>query len=376
MKQSMAVPVTRPEVRHFAPYIPGRPITEVQRRYGLATVYKLASNENAMGCSPKVRAVVRSVLGGLSRYPEGSSQMLRERLARLLRVSPAEVIIGAGSDELIELIGKTYLDRRDDIVVSEHAFIRYRMAGELMGCRIISVPMRAYTHDLRAMAAAVGPKTKAVFIANPNNPTGTYNTHRQLEGFLRDLRTAGRCPLVVVDEAYHEYARTHPDYALSLKLRAGYPNMIVLRTFSKAYGLAGLRVGYGVSRPEIIADLDRVRPPFNVSIFGQYLATAACDDQVHIRRTVSQVAREKRRVGAALQRLGCPCLPSAANFLLFDVSPRRGKDVFDALMAAGVIVRSMDEYGLPHHVRVTVGTRRENDAFLRALPGALRSTRS
>jgi len=372
----MPVPAIRPEVRRFEPYVPGRPIEEVKRRYGLTTVYKLASNENALGCSPRVQAALGGAADELFRYPEGSSRVLRERLARLLRVSPEEVIVGSGSDELIELIGKTYFNPTDEIVVSEHAFIRYRMAGELMGCTVVSVPMRVYTHDLRAMAVAVGPRTKAVFIANPNNPTGTYNTHDQLADFLTNLRTRRKYPLVVVDEAYYEYARVEPRYARSMVLRTQYPNMVVLRTFSKAYGLAGLRVGYAVSRPEIIAALDRVRPPFNVSVFGQRLAAVACDDQEHIRTSVAQVVRERRRVAAALRRMGFPCLPSAANFLLFDASPRAGRDVFAALMANGVIVRSMDEYGLPHHVRVTIGTPKENDAFLSVLQQVLRGVQS
>lgn len=372
MKKNNNLPIARSEVRNFQPYIPGRSIEEVKKKYNLKNVYKLASNENPLGCSKKVATVLRKLSNLFHRYPEGSSLILRQKIAEKFGISPQEVIIGAGTDELIELVAKTYISKNDNIIVSEHAFIRYKMAGELMGCSIISVPMKNYTHDLKTMAKEVNSSTKVVFIANPNNPTGTYNTTKDFLEFLNYLSSKRLYPIVVVDEAYYEYARVNKDYPDSLKLRKIYPNLLILRTFSKVYGLAGLRVGFGISRKEIIYELDRVRPPFNVSVVAQYVAFKALDDEVHIRKSVELVIREKEFLYKELDKLNLKYITSAANFILVDVSPYLGKEIFEELLKYGVIVRAMDEYDFYNHIRVTIGTHKENQFFIKSLKKILK----
>jgi histidinol-phosphate aminotransferase len=360
----------RPQVRGFEPYLPGRSIESVKREQDLKSIIKLASNENPLGPSAKALAAIRQVCKKLFLYPDGASVSLRAALARHVGTPSERVIVGEGSDELIEILGKTFLNPGDSIVVSEHAFIRYRMAGELMGAEVISVPMRNYTHDLEAMANAVRDNTKIVFIANPNNPTGTCNSQRQLVQLLEQLRD--RRTLVVVDEAYYEYARVlAPDYPDTLKLQKEFPNLIILRTFSKAHALAGLRVGYGFAEAEVIRALDRVRPPFNVSTLGQAGAEASLGDPGQIKKAVRLVIAERKKVLPELAKSGLSVIPSTGNFVLIDVSPRRGQEVFDSLLSRGIIVRSMDEYGFPNHIRVTFGLPKENQMFLKALKEAL-----
>jgi histidinol-phosphate aminotransferase len=362
----------RPQIGGFEPYIPGRSMESVRRELGLRRIIKLASNENALGPSPRALRALERVERDFFRYPDGASTSLRHALARQSRVRPDRVIIGAGSDELIELLGKTFLNPPDSIVVSDHAFIRYRMAGELMGCEVITVPMRNYSHDLAAMAAAVRKNTKILFIANPNNPTGTYNTQHEMESLLRQIQALNRKRqqpvLVVVDEAYYEYSRAlQGDYPDTLSSQKKYSNLVILRTFSKAHALAGLRVGYGFADPALIGAIDRVRPPFNVSSAAQAAASASLGDEAHIRRSVQLVINERKKLLPAIARLGLPVVPSAGNFFLLDVSPRKGAGVFEKLLRRGIIVRSMDEYGFPYHIRVTYGLPKENQAFLNAL---------
>lgn len=376
MKKNNDIPIPRQEIKNFQPYIPGRPIEEVKKKYNLRNVYKLASNENPLGCSKKVVSILKSLVSSFHRYPEGSSLILRQKIAEKFNISPEEVIIGAGTDELIELIAKTYISKDDNIVISEHAFIRYKMAGELMGCSIVNVPMKNFTHNLDEMARKVTSNTKAVFIANPNNPTGTYNTTDEFFKFLNYLKFKKLYPIVVIDEAYYEYARVYKDYPDSLKLRKIYPNILILRTFSKVYGLAGLRVGFGISRKEIIRELDRVRPPFNVSVVAQYVASKALDDEEHITKSVELVVKEKEFLYKELERISLNYIPSAANFILIDVSPHLGKEVFQKLLKYGIIVRAMDEYDFLNHIRVTIGTHKENLLFIKALKNIIKERKN
>ncbi len=363
MKTPEKTILPRKEVAAFEPYVPGRDMETVKQAYGLSRVVKLASNENPLGPSPRALAALKKTAGGLHRYPDGFSLGLRRKLAQKLKVSLAEVTVGAGSDELIEILAKAYLNPGDEIVVSEHAFLRYRMAGELMGAGVVTAPMVRLTHDLGAMAAAVTARTKLLFIANPNNPTGTYNTADELAAFLDALPPR---VLPVIDEAYFEFARARRDYPSALAFfKAGRP-LILLRTFSKAYGLAGIRLGFAVGPAPVIAALERVRPPFNVSLPAQAAGGAALDDRDHLRRSVRLVAREKTLLERALKKAGVPFVRSATNFLLVQVSPLRGDAVFEALLRRGVIVRAMNEYGFPEHIRVTVGRPEENKLFLAA----------
>ena len=366
----------RPQIRAFAPYLPGRSMESVRRERGLRRILKLASNENPLGPSPRALRALRRVGPGFLRYPDGASTALREALARKWKVPARRVIAGAGSDELIELLGKAFLNPGDSVVVSEHAFLRYRMAAELMGAGVITVPMRRYTHDLPAMGAALRADTKLLFIANPNNPTGTYNARAELSALLERVERANRARrapvLVVVDEAYYEYARAlAPDYPDTLALQKRYACLLTLRTFSKAHALAGLRIGYGLGEPAVIAALDRVRPPFNVSIAAQVSAQASLGDEAHLRRSVRLVESQRKEILPVLARWGLPVVPSVGNFFLVDVSPRRGAELFEKLLDRGIIVRSMDEYGYPNHVRVTYGLPQENRKFLQALKEVL-----
>lgn len=368
----------RPQVKGFEPYLPGRSLESVKREYGLSRIVKLASNENPLGPSPKALTAMRQAAPKLFLYPDGASTALRLALANKFKVTADRVIVGAGSDELIELLGKTFLNPSDSIVVSEHAFIRYQMAAQLMGAKTIRVPMRWDTHDLEAMTRAIQPNTKMLFIANPNNPTGTYNTAAELLALLQRVESLNRrraIPLlVVVDEAYYEYAKVFASqYPDTLALQKKFSNLAILRTFSKAHALAGLRVGYAFADPSIIQALDRVRPPFNVSVLGQVGAEASLRDEARIRQAVAHVAAERRKILPELARLGLSSLPSVGNFVLIDVSPLKGQALFKSLIRRGIIVRSMDEYGYPNHIRVTYGLRHENQLFLKAIRKVLKT---
>lgn len=364
----------RKEVRGFQPYVAGRPIETIKRELGLKKVYKLASNENPLGPSRLAVKAVQKAAKSSYFYPDSNSWELRQALAKKFRQKPENVMFGSGSDELIEVIAKVFLTPQDEIVVSDHAFIRYKMAGELLGSKVVQVPMKDYAHDLDAMLAAVNSKTKAVFIANPNNPTGTYNADAEFARFIQGLaaKPLENTPLVVMDEAYYEYARTIPDYPETLDYLSRYPNLVILRTFSKIYGLAGLRVGYGFASKEVVDYIDRVRPPFNVNIAAQAASVASLKDAKQVSRSVKLVRKEMQYICSELKKLQVPYVPSAGNFLLVETEPLKGADVFKSLLKKGVIVRAMDEYDFPCHIRVSVGLHSENALFIKALKEVLK----
>ncbi len=364
----------RPQVKFFQPYLPGKPIEEVKRELGLKKVFKLASNENALGTSPKAVQALRSDCESSYRYPDGSGVALRRTLAKYWGVKEEEIILGAGSDEIIELLGKTFFNPQDEIIVSAHAFVRYQMAADLMGAKTVTVPMKNFKHDLKKMRDRINSKTKALFIANPNNPTGTYVNQGEVEEFLSLIPKNKTLPFIIFDEAYYEYSKELVnDYPNTLKFFRERPNVIILRTFSKIYGLAGLRVGYGIANKEIVSALDRVRPPFNVSTPAQKAAIAALGDTVHIKKSIETTKRGMIYLLKELLQLNLECLPSAGNFLLINFFPRKGEEIFKKLLRKGVIVRSVNEYGLPHHVRVTVGLDLENRFFIEKLKEVLNS---
>jgi len=369
--ESESFPLTpRSVLDRFESYRPGLSIEQIKRQYGLKNVIKLASNENPLGPSEKGMAAYNKVAGNIFRYPETRSVDLRRQIADSFGVDLSEVIIGAGSDEIIELLAKAYLTPSDEVVVSASAFMQYRSSAHLMGANIITVPMTEMKHDLRAMAEAASARTKFVFIANPNNPTGTYNTKKEVEQFLTDLP---RHVVPVFDEAYFEYAAVKPDYPSLIRSYFRRRPMVVLRTFSKIYGLAGLRVGYGVAPEACITTLDRIRPPFNVSSAAQAAALAALDDKKHVQASIEMNEKEKKMLGEELEKLQFPVVPSAANFLLFKTEPWTGRFLFEQLLQKGVITRCVDEYALPHYLRVTVGKPIENKIFLNALTEVLNS---
>ncbi|HEX4336232.1 MAG TPA: histidinol-phosphate transaminase [Polyangiaceae bacterium] len=349
-----------PSISLLRPYEAGKPVEELARERGVTDAVKLASNENPHGPSPKAVEAMRGVLDGVSRYPDANAFRLRERLASDFGVRMAEVVQGNGSNELLDLIVRTFTTPSDHIVFAEPSFVVYRLAALAHGVEFTAVPLVNDVHDLDGMAKSITPKTRVVFVANPNNPTGTHVGRAALERFLREVP-----PHVVValDEAYAEYADA-PDYASALSMRKLRERLVVLRTFSKIYGLAALRVGYAISTAEICDYLNRVRAPFNVSSLGQAAALAALDDKGHVERSRSENRTERARLAAALEQLGLRVTPSQANFVYARVG-KPAKDVYEALLDRGVIVRAFG--GLPDHLRITVGTARENDRLLAAL---------
>jgi histidinol-phosphate aminotransferase len=349
-------------IARIDPYVPGKPIAEVERELGLSGSVKLASNENPLGPSPLAVEAARRALADVHRYPDGSGWYLRERLGRKHGLSMDQVVLGNGSTDLVEILARTFMGRDGSAVMAEQAFIMYRLAATAVNGRARLVPLSSMKHDLRAMAAAIDPATRLVFIANPNNPTGTYVSRDELAWFLDAVPSD---VLVVLDEAYHEFvtARDYPDGLTWL--RAG-RRLVVLRTFSKAYGLAGLRLGYALTTQDVRDAMERIRSPFNTSSVAQAAAMAALDDTAHLERTSEHNAREMAYLEEGLRRLGVPFTPSAANFVLVDAA-RDAEDLFGRLLRRGVIVRPMGPYGLPTCLRVTVGTRPENTLFLQAL---------
>ena len=352
-------------VEDLVPYQTGKPIEEVAREMGLTRIVKLASNENPVGMSPLAQEAARQAVVQLNRYPDGGCFELKGLLARHHDVPPERIILGNGSNEILELLAQLLLREGDETVYAWPAFIVYRLATMAHGGKGVEVPLDdAMRHDLGAMAEAVTERTRIVFVANPNNPTGTYVTRSELVSFLDRLPEE---VVPVVDEAYFEYALDSDGYPDGMELaREGRP-LVVLRTFSKAYGLAGLRVGYAVM-PEPLAGLvNRIRQPFNVNSVSQAAAAAALTDQDFVRQAVALNAVEMARMCQIVVDLGLTFVPSAANFLLLDLGGRSGEEVYRGLLERGVIVRPMAPYGLPGTVRVTVGLPEENDLFLAAL---------
>ncbi|HZT69990.1 MAG TPA: histidinol-phosphate transaminase [Terriglobia bacterium] len=350
-----------PWVARIRPYPPGKPIEEVERELG-HTAVKLASNENPLGPSPKAMEAVRDSLDRSHFYPDGSGYYLRRKLAEFHQLDMSQVILGAGSTDLIELVARTFLTSGDQGITSQSAFYIYRLAIEEMGAELLQTPLRENAFDLAAIAHAVTHRTKVIYIANPNNPTGRMVTADDMDRFLDALPPR---VLVVIDEAYYEYVR-EPDYSHSLDYVRSGRNVLVLRTFSKVYGLAGLRLGYGLGNPELIQALNRVRSPFNANSLAQAAGIAALDDREHVARSVELNAREMKFVTEELTLAGVRYTPSVANFLLVDTG-RDCEEDFIRLMHEGVIVRPMKLYGFPTSLRVTVGKHEDNEKFLEGL---------
>jgi len=359
-------------VRKLTPYQPGKPISELERELGLSDIVKLASNENPLGPGIKaLKAMLRS-LECINLYPDGGGFELKAALAAKLGVAAAQITLGNGSNDVLELAARAFLSPETAAVFSQHAFAVYPIATQAVGAQARVAPAHdgtrgpRYGHDLDAMAGLVDGTTRLVFIANPNNPTGTYLRREELRAFLERLPEH---VLAVVDEAYFEYVDT-PDYPDALAWLGDFPNLIVTRTFSKAYGLAGLRVGYAVSSVEIADLLNRVRQPFNVSFLGLAAATAALSDEEHLRRTVELNRAGLEQLAGAFAARGLPHIPSVGNFVTVDMG-RPAAPVYDALLREGVIVRPVANYGLPTHLRVSVGTAEQNLVFLSALDRVL-----
>lgn len=357
--------LANPSVLTQPVYEPGKPIEDVARELGLdpASIIKLASNENPLGPSPLATEAARKALAEGQLYPDGGCFRLRQKLAGKIGVEAAQVVIGNGSNEILELLAHVFLRPGDETVMGNPAFVVYKLATLLLGAKPVEVPLVEQTHDLAAMARAVTARTRLVFVACPNNPTGTANSEADLLAFARALPDH---VVLVYDEAYAEYAGQAPD--LRPLLREG-RKVICLRTFSKIYGLAALRVGYGYTTPEIASLLNRVRQPFNVNAIAQAAALAALDDEAFVRRSIEENRAGLAQLETGFKALGLAYVPSVGNFIL--VKTGAGAKHFDALQRRGVIVRPVGSYGLPEWLRITAGTKSQNERLLRELKAVL-----
>jgi len=358
---------TSPFLKSLPVYQPGRPIEEVARELGLpaGSIIKVASNENPFGPSPLAVAAMQTALAGVNLYPDGNAFYLKQKLAAKLGVEPANLVLGNGSNEIIEFVAHALLAPEANAVVSQFCFAVYPIVTKLFGANLITVPAKNYGHDLPAMLKAITPQTRIVFVANPNNPTGTLAPREELVRFVNDVPDD---VLLVMDEAYIEFLNDPLDLVSLIRLGAR-KNLILMRTFSKIYGLAGLRIGYGIGNPEFVSALEKIRQPFNINLLAQAAALAALDDAEHVRKTRANNSAGLEFFGRAFRDLKLEFVPSFANFILVRVGA--GQRVFEAMQKQGVIVRSMGGYQLPEWIRISIGTPKENERCLGALTSAL-----
>ena len=359
----------RKEIEDIPVYIPGKPIEEVQRMLGLKRVIKLASNENPIGPSPKAAQAIKKALCEMNRYPDAASWYLKAKIATTLKTNIDRIICGNGSDEVIILAMKAFVEKGDEVVIAKPTFLIYQVAAGIAGANIKFVPLKKdLKYDLQAMKKAVTPKTKIIFIANPDNPAGSYVTRKDLEDFFDGLPGD---VLVYLDEAYFELASfLARDYPNGLDYLDNRPNLIVARSFSKIYGLAGLRLGYGVTSPRIVQYLDKFRDPFNVNCLAQAGACAAMDDKGFVKETLKLVKEERQFLYDELGKMGLKYINTVTNFMMIDVKTDSTK-VFEKMICKGVIIRDMKAWGYDSFIRVSVGKREENKVFIKTLKEVL-----
>ncbi len=359
------MPLPNAHLAQMPVYEPGRPIEEVARELGLdpSTIIKLASNENPVGPSPKAISAMREAASHVHMYPDGNGFLLRQAIARKHNLDIEQVVLGNGSNEIIEFLGHAYLSPGDEILISQYAFVVYLLMGKLFQATVIEAPARDYSHDLEAMQRLITKKTRLIFVANPNNPTGTTVSPEALSSFIAAIPEHA---LVIIDEAYQEFLEQALDTPC---LITKHPNLVVMRTFSKAQGLAGARIGYGLATKEVARQLQKVRQPFQANSLAQAAALAALDDAEHIRKTIEIVKSGRTFLESEFRKRKLKFVPSSANFILVNVG--NGKAVFENIMRHGVIIRPMQIYKLPEWIRVTVGTLIENERFLKALDAVL-----
>jgi histidinol-phosphate aminotransferase len=356
----------REGIEDLIPYPPGKPIEELERELGIKGSIKLASNENPLGPSPMAVQAVMDKVKGLHRYPDGSGYYLKRKLSEKFGLPMSKIILGNGSNELIELIIRTFLSPGEQVVQAFPTFLVYEKVVKGAGGRMISVPLSGFKIDLNAVANAITDETKIVFLTNPNNPTGSALIKEEMSEFLKQIPDG---VIVVVDEAYIEFV-SDEGVAQGLDLLSSHPLLVVLRTFSKLYGLAGLRIGYGFAAEELIDYMNRVRQPFNANTLAQAAAIAALDDSDFVSRTLKMVQDGLQYLYQNLNEIGLEFLQTQTNFFLIKV-PQKGKEIYDQMLKQGVIVRSMDSYGLPDYIRINVGLPEENERFIRTLKGIL-----
>jgi len=359
----MAKDLVADYIKKLVPYVPGKPIEELERELGIKESIKVASNENPIGPSPKAIEAIEACLRDLNRYPDGNATLLKQKLSEKLGVTPGMIVTGNGSNEVLELVAATFMRPGDHAVVSEHAFVVYDLAVDARGYeKTVAPPGKNYGHDLKAMADAVKENTRLLFIANPNNPTGTYVTRGEVDELLESLPED---VIVVIDEAYFEYVEKD-DFPDAVELVKSGANVVATRTFSKIHGLAALRIGYGVMKEEMAEYVNRVRQPFNTNMLAQVAAEAALSDDEFIQKVKKINAEGMAYLEDRFKKMGIEYIPSVGNFVLFK-SPKDSKTLYDELLHKGVIVRPMAGYRLPEWIRVTVGLPDENDRFIKAL---------
>ncbi|MBL1322035.1 MAG: histidinol-phosphate transaminase [Methylophaga sp.] len=347
-------------VTQLQPYVPGKPIEELERELGISNIVKLASNENPLGPSAKVLSSIENAAKEVTRYPDGNGFVLKAALAEKYNLDTAQITLGNGSNDVLECVARAFVTPADEVMFSQYAFAVYPLVTQAIGAKEVIAPARDYGHDLSAMSTLISERTKLIFIANPNNPTGTYLEANELEAFIAQVPET---TLVVLDEAYVEYGEQQVN---SIDWLEQYSNLIITRTFSKAYGLAGLRVGYALSHPEVADLLNRIRQPFNVNSIALAAATTALQDNDYIVKTTRSNDAGMKQLIAGFNELNLSYIPSKGNFITVDVQ-KNGDQVFTDLLQQGVIVRPVSNYGLPKHIRVSIGLQAENQRFLDAL---------
>ena len=349
-------------ISDLTPYQPGKPLEELERELGIQSAIKLASNENALGPSPKASAALQDAFDSLHFYPDGGCFKLKKALEKHLNIAANQLTVGNGSENILEIIVKSYLGRHDEAIISEYAFLTIPLLISSHGGRIVQVPAKNYGHDLRGMAEAVTDQTRILFIVNPNNPTGTYVSEFELKELLEAIPPQ---ILVVLDEAYYEYIE-NSDYPDTIKLLQQYPNLIITRTFSKIYGLAAVRLGYAISSSDIADILNRARLPFNVNSIASIAACAALEDEDHILKTLAMNKEGMQQLALGLKQLKIDFIPSLGNFITINMQ-QDGTAIYRKLLHQGVIVRPLNAYHLPQHLRITIGTISQNERFLASL---------
>ncbi|WP_113905784.1 histidinol-phosphate transaminase [Aliidiomarina celeris] len=362
MQNFDAAHLALPGIRELQPYQAGKPIEELERELGIKDIVKLASNENPLGVSPMVQQALADKVASLARYPDANGFYLKSALAERFGVSTAQITLGNGSNDVLELLARTYVSAEHEVIFSQHAFVVYPLVTRAIGATGIAVPALDYGHDLNAMAAAVTDKTRMIFVANPNNPTGTFLTADLLHEFLAKIPPH---VLVVLDEAYYEYVPEH-ERAPSLQWIEKFPNLVVSRTFSKAYGLAGIRAGYAVSHPSVADYMNRIRQPFNMNELALTAAMAALQDDDFLARSIEVNRAGMLQLIAFCEAQNLPYIPSHGNFLTIEVGPDAAA-LYQKLLHKGVIVRPVAGYELPNHLRVSIGLPEENQAFINAM---------
>lgn len=356
----------RRDINNIVAYVPGKPMSSIRGNGAIKRIVKLNSNENALGASGRAKQAIGKNIGEIFRYPDGSSADLKKAIAKKLGARTENISLGNGSDEVIDTIVKTFLNPGESILTSELTFVEYEIIARANGFKAVAVPLKDFTYDLDEMQRRISKKTKIIFIANPNNPTGTYVAHN---GLMRFIKRVASNRIVVIDEAYLEFvdADDFPQLIVSINSK----NIILMRTFSKAYGLAGLRLGYAIAKKEFVAAMEKIRQPFNINFFAQKAGEAVLGDTQFIAATRKVILSEKYRIYKALKAMQLPCIPTQANFIMFS-TPLDSLELCKRMARAGVLIRDLKQYGLDTYVRVTIGTKIENDLFLQTLKKILK----